>query len=110
MPEPEPGLETVSLNSGLKVAVTDLAALIVTSHSFGCPATGVQLVQPVKAEPAVAVAVSVTTSLSTYSCSQPEPEPQLIVEGRAGLPPATVPEPEPGLETVSLNSVATKSA
>ena len=58
VPAPVPTLETVSVKTGVKVAVTDVAAVRVTVQG---PVPVQAPLQPVKTDPADGVAVSVTT-------------------------------------------------
>src|SRR5204863_4903684 len=58
VPAPVPALETVSVKTGVKVAVTAVAAVRVTVH-VPVPAQ-VPPLQPVKTDPAAGVAASVT--------------------------------------------------
>src|SRR6476619_1568224 len=97
-PEPVPALLTVSANlgTGSKVAVTALAALIVTLQD-SVPEQPLPD-QPVNWEPAAALAVSVTSLPASYSWSQSPP--QAIPAGKL----VTVPQPDPAFETVSLES------
>jgi hypothetical protein len=93
-PDPEPSFATVSVYSAAKVAVTLLAAFIVTTHVPvpEQPAPD----QPVKREPELAFAATVTTAPSSNSPLQVEP--QLI-------PPTseeTDPDPEPPFATISV--------
>lgn len=57
VPVPPPIVETVSANIGMKVAVTEVACVRVTTH--GPVPVHPPPVQPVKAEPAAGLAVSV---------------------------------------------------
>jgi hypothetical protein len=88
-------LLTVSMKLGLKVAVTDFAALMVTEQVV--PETELQPVQPPKVDPLAAAAVSVTVVPLAYGSEQSAP--QLIPAGVD----VTVPLPAPGLLTVSVN-------
>jgi hypothetical protein len=58
VPDPRPVLETVSMKSGLNVAVTVLFAFIATVHT--APLTVSQPLQPANTEPAAADAANVT--------------------------------------------------
>ena len=64
-PLPDPDLVTVNAYRGLKVAVTNLALFIRTSHVVPSVEEPQSLDQPMKTEPAAAVAVSLTTLLKT---------------------------------------------
>jgi hypothetical protein len=92
LPEPLPLLDTVkSCVCSLKVAVTDLAAFIVTVH----PPVPVQSPdQPANSDPAAAVAVSVTDAPCANECVQVPP--QSIPAGEL----ETLPDPVPLLDTV----------
>ncbi len=98
VPEPAPVLETVSLNlavgSRSKVAVTDLAEVIVTRHLFS-PLTESQPDQATALVLAPGVPVSVTAV--PWSKLAEQVAPQLIPAGEL----VTVPEPVPFLVTVS---------
>jgi hypothetical protein len=87
-------LLTVSMKLGLKVAVTDFAALMVTEQV--APETELQPVQPPKVDPLAAAAVSVTVVPLAYGSEQSAP--QLIPAGVD----VTVPLPAPGLLTDSV--------
>src|SRR5436190_7020619 len=93
MSEPVPCSLTVSLNLGAgcrsKVAVTSLAADIVTRHLFS-PLTEPQPVQEAGLEPAAGEPVSVTVVPSSNSAEH-SPLEQLIPAGEL----VTVPEPVP---------------
>src|SRR5258705_418729 len=98
----------VSVNSSVlsasKVAVTSLAALIVTSHSSGSGSLA-QPLQETNSEPPEAAAVSVTLVPSVYSSSQSPPQPMPAGEL------VTVPVPVPPLLTLRLNlGIAVKVA
>jgi hypothetical protein len=99
-PEPEPAFETVSVRrtTVLKVAVTDRAELIVTSH-VPVPEHPAPL-QPAKTEPGAAVAVSVTTVPSVYCAAHVAP--QSMPAGEL----VTVPVPAPAFVTVSMKVCA----
>ena len=79
MPEPAPPLDTLSVKTGTKVAVTERACDIVTVHD---PVPLQAPDQPVKREPVAASAVSVTfvpsSSLSLQSEPQSMPEPVTV--------------------------------
>ena len=96
-PAPVPVFDTVNVTGASNVAVTLVAALIVTVHGFDWPAHAP--LQPVSVDDAVGVAVSVTTVPFTKRSEQSEP--QLIP---AGLD-VTVPEPWPA--RVTLNTEPT---
>ena len=99
VPEPLPALVTFRLNfaTSLKVAITALAAVIVTTHSFE-PLTESQPDQATACEPAFGVPFSVTTLPFSYLCSHSVP--QLMPVGLL----TTTPEPEPWPVTVRRNS------
>src|SRR5437773_1503636 len=80
----------------LNVAVTLVAAFIVTAHVVPEPEQPPPL-QPAKVEPPAGLAVSVTEVPELYEAEQVAP--QLIPAGFE----VTVPPPEPGLLTVSVN-------
>src|SRR5262249_37444869 len=95
LPWPVPPTVTESwCCSSSKVAVTDLAALIVTLQA---PVPVQAPPQPLNSEPGSALGVRSTSLPFSYSSSQSLP--QLMPEGEL----AAVPRPLPGLETVSLN-------
>jgi phage tail protein X len=91
LPEPVPANVTVSGKTGLKVAVTDSAALMTTEHA---PVPVQAPLQPAKAEPVVALAVSVTVT----------PTPKFAVQVLGQVIPAgllvTLPLPVPANVTV----------
>jgi len=94
VPLPVPVLDTVNAYAfSAKLAVTDLAASIVTMQA-PVPEQPLPL-QPVKVEPVAAEALSVTTVLVAYASEQPEP--QSMPTGSL----VTVPLPVPALETVN---------
>ena len=84
---------SVSATLGLKLAVTALAAFMVTVQVEAVPLQAPP--HPVKPEPPEAVAVSVTVLPAGYSCEQSDPQAM-----PAGLL-VTVPDPLPALVTVS---------
>src|SRR5439155_14989 len=92
VPAPAPALETVSTRAGVKVAVTVVAAEIVTVQA-PVPEQPPPL-QPVKVEPAAGAAVSVTAVPLAKLAEQVAP--QVIPAGLL----VTVPVPVPALETV----------
>src|SRR5436190_4407676 len=100
VPLPVPLRETVRANSdggsASNVAVTSLAALIVTRHLFS-PLTEPQPDQVTALLPAAAAPVSVTVVPSSNSAAHSVP--QLMPAGEL----VTVPEPVPCFLTVSLN-------
>jgi hypothetical protein len=103
VPLPDPVLLTESVNvCRLKVAVTDVAAFMVTAH-VPVPEQPPPL-QPAKVEPPAGAAVSVTTVPLLYVAEQVAP--QLIP---AGLD-VTVPLPDPVLLTDSVNVCTLKVA
>jgi hypothetical protein len=105
VPLPVPDLVTVSENdvgSNLNVAVTEVAALIVTVH-VPVPAQPPPL-QPMKVEPAPGVAVSVTAVPLVKPCEQVGP--QAMPVGAL----LTVPVPVPDLVTPSGKDDCTKLA
>jgi len=100
VPLPAPALDTVSAKDDcMKVAVTEVAALIVTVQ-VPVPVHPAPL-QPVNVEPAAAAAVNVTTVPLVNDAEQVVPQ-----EMPAGLL-VTVPLPAPALETVSVEAVDT---
>src|SRR5260221_11528411 len=98
VPLPVPGLLTVRLNcsgGALKVAVTVVAAFIVTLH-VPVPEHPPPL-QPLNVDPPAAPAVSVTTVPLTSDAEHAEPQLNpAVLDG-------TVPLPVPDLLTVRLN-------
>jgi hypothetical protein len=98
VPVPVPEIVTVNNGFSVKVAVTDLAASIVTLHGSTGPLHAPD--QAEKTELADGVAVSVTTVLRLYGSEQSAP--QVIP---AGLE-VTVPIPVPAVVTAS-NRVGT---
>src|SRR3989338_4818471 len=93
-----PAVSVASVNTCEKVAVTDRAADIVTSHESAVPAQAP--LHSLKLAPAPGVAVSVTTSPLVKSAAQ--------VDGQA-IPPgelATDPAAEPRPATVSVKVAA----
>src|SRR5438034_8864603 len=74
VPAPVPALETVSVKTGVKVAVTAVAAVRVTVH-VPVPAQ-VPPLQPVKTDPAAGVAASVT--IVTLAATVPRPAPGVV--------------------------------
>src|SRR5215467_14157109 len=95
VPEPVPSLVTVSrCCSSVKVAVTSLAADIVTRHLFS-PLTESQPLQETGLVPALELPVRVTRVPSSYSAEHSEP--QLMPAGEL----VTVPEPDPCFLTFS---------
>ncbi len=102
VPIPAPALLTVSANVWApKVAVTEVAALIVTVQ---VPVPVQAPLQPVKAEPAAGVAVKVRAVPLAYAAAQVVPQ-----EMPAGAL-VTVPIPAPALVTVSANDWRAKVA
>jgi len=93
-PVPVPAKVVVSVNSGTKVAVTDVFAFIVTVH-VPVPAHAPPL-HPVNTDPDVAAAVNVTEVPLTKFAEQVAP--QLIPAGEL----VTVPAPAPDFVTVSV--------
>ena len=85
VPVPLPVFVTVKVYCGVNVAVTDLAALIVTLH---VPVLFVHAPdQPIKTEPESAVAVNVTAVPVSYVSAQSAPHAMPVGEL------VTVPEP-----------------
>src|SRR5262245_14889602 len=102
-PAPLPDFVTVSMKAGkLNVAVTDVAALIVTVH-IPVPAQPPPF-QPVKSEPAAGVAVNVT--VVPFVNPKAHVAPHVIPAGAL----ATGPDPGPLLLTVSGNDWGAKVA
>src|SRR2546425_7020 len=100
VPLPAPDLVTVrAKDDWMKVAVTEVAAVIVTVH-VPVPVQPPPL-QPVKVEPAAGAAVRVTTVPGVKEVEHVAPQ-----EIPAGLL-VTVPLPAPALETVSVDPVDT---
>jgi hypothetical protein len=98
VPVPVPALVTVSTDgTALKVAVTDLAWLITTTH-VPVPLHPLPL-QPPKVDPASGAAVNVTEA--PFGKLKLQVAPQSIPAGLL----ATVPSPTPALVTVRLNVV-----
>src|SRR5437868_3495091 len=98
LPRPVPALATVRVNvCGLKVAVTDRAALIVTVHG---PVPVHAPPQPPKVEPAAGVAVKVIGVPLSYTAEQ-----FAAVSGQSKRPAleVTLPRPVPALATVRVN-------
>ena len=102
VPLPSPLLLTVRVNIGLNVAVTVLAALMVTVHIE--PEEVVQPFQPVNANPEAAAAVRVTVVPLTNVSEQSEPH--VIPDGFD----VTVPLPASALFTVSAKLFSVKVA
>ena len=93
VPRPVPTFVTFKVFPGAKVAVTDLAALIVTVQT---PVPEHAPDQPTNLEPAAGLAVSVTLAPYAKTCEQAEPH-----EMPLGLD-ETAPDPVPALETFKL--------
>src|SRR5262245_6557711 len=103
VPVPLPDFVTVSAKAGkLSVAVTDVAALIVTLQ-VPVPAQPPPF-QPVKSEPAAGVAVSVT--VVPFVNPKAHVVPHVMPAGAL----ATVPDPEPLLLTVSVKDCSANVA
>ena len=97
VPEPPPAFVTFSVNaSSVKVAVTDLALLVVTRHSFE-PLTESQPLQATALEPVPETPFSATVVPSANSAEHSVP--QLMPVGVL----VTVPLPLPALVTFSVN-------
>lgn len=97
VPVPVPFFVTVKVTGvAVKVAVTEVAAFIVTAH---VPVPEHAPLQPAKVEPAVGAAVRVTAVLGVKDCEQLAP--QLIPVGVL----VTVPVPVPLLVTDSVKVV-----
>lgn len=93
MPVPVPEIATVSTSCSVKLAVTDLAAFIVTLQKREEPLHAPD--QPEKEDMADGVAVSVTTVFAPKNPEQETPQ---------SMPPGldvTVPLPDPDLATVN---------
>ncbi len=97
VPLPAPNGETVSVKSGVKVAVTFWAALMVTLQA---PVPVQAPLQPVNTDPAAGVAARLTTVPELYWAEHVAP--QLIPAGEL----VTVPVPVPPGVTVKVNSGA----
>jgi len=108
LPPPIPALLTVSVKRcRLKMATTDLAALMVTVQV--APETASHPLQRSKVDPVSACAVRVTTVLLSYDAEQVDP--QLIGLGVGGLElEVTVPLPLPALPSVSVKDCRLKMA
>ena len=87
VPVPAPAVMTVSWNGPENVAVTDWAAIMVTTH---CPVPEQAPLQPAKVEPVAASALRVTTVFAVKNVKHAAP--QLIPEGE--LDTAPVPDPD----------------
>ena len=94
IPVPAPDLINVSIYTGSKLAVTDLAAFIVIER--GLVVLEAAPLQPANVIPVFGVAVSVTEVPLTKSAEQVAP--QFTPEGNE----VTVPEPAPALVTVNV--------
>jgi hypothetical protein len=102
VPVPEPALVTVSVNICANVAVTDLAAFIVTVQEVLVPIQSPDQLENI--EPVSGVAVNVTDMLLAYEAEQVAP--QSISVGVE----VTMPVPDPALVTVSVSELPPKDS
>jgi hypothetical protein len=96
VPAPDPALVMASVYICVNVAVTDLAAFMVTVHEALVPEQSPDQLE--KTDPASGVAINVTDTLLAYEAEQVAP--QLIPLGVE----VTVPVPDPALLMVSVNT------
>jgi hypothetical protein len=99
--EPEPVFEIESTQTAVKAAVTARTCVIVTTHA---PVPEHAPAQPAKRDPAEAEALSVTSEPSSYDSAHVEPH---EIEPTSE---ATDPEPDPPLETESVQTSANDAA
>src|SRR5207249_8160171 len=100
-PEPMPNFTTFSENTMSNVAVTLVAALIVTVHVLACPEQAP--LQPLNTAPALACAVNATTVPLVYGAAQ------VLPQSIPGGLDVTTPAPAPLFDTASVNVASNRA-